>query len=172
MKNQKYIGEIIGFNEEKRFVESIVLHFDTPNENLWMAKSGSLDAFLERLSNSNKGISACYQHNDDVLIGVWKDFRVEDGKFIAKLYLSDTPFVNETVITQLKDGTLQGSSPTIAPLNDSFNKEFGVYEIFEGVLCEISLVGLPADLEANIIQMKASINKIKENDDFELELLF
>ena len=106
MDNQKFIGQIVSFDENAKTLKAIVLHFDKANENLWMAKSGSLDAFLVRLQEAKKKISACYQHDDRVLIGSWSDFETKDGAFSATLTLSNIPFVNDVVIPQLKDGTL------------------------------------------------------------------
>ena len=169
-KNTKFYGAIAGFNEEKKTVEAIILHFDTPNENFWMAKSGCLNDFLERLKAANKGVAACYQHDDKILIGKWDNFRTEGQAFMGTLQLSDIPFVNETVIPQLKDGTLQGSSPTIGSNSGMWDNETGVFAIVDGVICEISLVGLPADLEANITKISAKIEAHKKNN-FDVDLL-
>lgn len=65
---------------------------------------------------------------------------------------------------------MQGASPTIAPIRDSWNPDNGLWEILEGVLCEISLVGIPADLKADIISVQASI-KAQNKNNFEIELL-
>lgn len=171
-KKGHFYGAIQGFDEQAKTVDSIILHYDSPNENYWTAKAGSLDSFLERLNASNKGVSACYQHDDRVLIGKWMNFKHDNGAFSATLYLSDTPFVRDTVIPQLKDKTLQGSSPTICAISGMFDNETGVYQIIEGALAEISLVGLPADLEANILKMTAKIEAEKQaNADFEISLI-
>ena len=168
-KKNIFYGAIEGFNEEKKTVEAIILHFDTPNENLWMAKTGSLDAFLERLQKSGKRVAAYYQHNDEVLIGGWEVW-IEGNMLKGILYLSDTPFVRDTVIPQLKDKTLQGASPEIGALQSVLRADLGVEEVIEGVLAETSLVGLPADLEANITKVAAKIEQQK-NENFEIELL-
>lgn len=167
-----FYGQMVKFNEDEKFIESVILHFDTENENGWAAMSGSLDAFFARLAKSKKGVAGCYQHDTSILIGVWKDFVIENKALSAKLYFVETPFVKETVIPQVKAGILQGSSPSIAPIKDMWNSDKNIYEIIEGALCEISLVGLPADFRADIRQMKASL-KQQENKqkDFELNLL-
>lgn len=166
-----FYGAIEGYNDEKKTVEAVILHFGTPNENFWTAMPGCLDAFLERINNAGKGISACYQHDDRVLIGRWL-VTVEGDILKGTLYLSDTPFVRETVIPQLKDGTLQGSSPSIGASSGTFNNENGIYEIIEGAVGEISLVGLPADLDANITKIAASLEARRiKNENFEIDLL-
>jgi phage head maturation protease len=76
------------------------------------------------------------------------------------------------VIPQLKSGTLQGASPTIAPIKDMWNDKNGIWEIVEGALCEVSLVGIPADLRADILTVQASIKaQQKQSDDFDIEIL-
>ena len=169
-KEDVFYGAIQGFDEEKKTVESIILHYDSPNENYWVAKAGSLDSFIERIKKAGKGVSACYQHDERVLIGKWNNFRVDGIALIGTLTLSDTPFVRDTVIPQLKEKTLQGSSPTISSISGMFDNETGIYAIVEGALCEISLVGLPADLEANITKVAAKIEQQKQ-ENFEIELL-
>ena len=172
IENGIFYGSIQSFNEERRTVECIIMHYDVANENMWTAKAGAVDKFLERLKASNKGVSACYQHDEKTLIGKWTDFKSEDGKFTGTLHLSDTPFVNETVIPQLKDGTLQGASPSIYPRAGKWN-ENDIFEISEGVIGEISLVGLPADLGADILRFAANVDSLKRQDknNFEINLL-
>ena len=173
-KDQKYYGKIVKFDEAEKYVESIILHFDTSNENQWLPLAGSLDNFLERLRRAKKNIPACYQHDDEKLIGQWRDIVIENNMLKGRCYLDDIPFVREVVIPQLKSGTLQGSSPTISPVKEAYNRDKAIWEIIEGVLCEVSLVGLPADLRADIIQMKASIDQTTRKeleDNFNIELL-
>jgi phage head maturation protease len=168
-KLQCYSGAI-NLNEEEKYIEAIVLHYNKANENRWMPMSGSLDAFFERLNKTGKGVAGCYQHDENNLIGVWRDFFVIDGIMTAKMYYVETPFVKDTVLPQVRAGILQGASPTVAPLRAV--RKAGIDEIQEGVLCEISLVGLPADLESEIVRMSAMIEEQKNNDiEFELNLL-
>ena len=48
----------------------------------------------------------------------------------------------------------------------------GIDEVIEGLLAEISLVGLPADFESEILKMSASLAaKEIEKNNFELNLL-
>lgn len=171
MKNKlTYYSGAVTLNEELKFIESVILHYDVANENKWRPLSGCLDAFFERLNKAGKGVAACYQHDENQLIGVWRDFTVTDGVLSGKLYYVETPFVKDTVIPQVQAGILQGASPTIAPLKMQFKA--GIDDIVEGVLCEISLVGLPADMSADIIRMSAMIEaKEIENKDFEIQLL-
>lgn len=168
--SQKYYAKIAGFDETAKTVDVIVLHFGKPNENRWMPMAGCLDAFLIRIAKAKKFIPACYQHDDENLIGQWRDLEVIGDTLKARLYLDDIPFVRDVVLPQLKSGTLQGASPTIAPIKDSYNQETGMWEVVEGALCEISLVGIPADLKADIISVQASI-QAQKNKDFEIELL-
>lgn len=173
-KEQKYYGSITGLDSENKYVDAIILHFDKANENGWVPMSGCLDEFFDRAKSAGKDIPACYQHNDDLLIGQWRELKIEGGILSGRLYLDDIPFVRDTVIPQLKSGTIQGASPTIAPLSEFYNKSTDNYEVNAGVLCEISLVGIPADLKADITEMRAKIeaekNK-KDKTDFEFELL-
>lgn len=167
---QKYYAKIANFDEATKTVEVIVLHFGKANENGWMPMTGCLDAFLVRINKAKKFIPACYQHDDDNLIGQWRDIEIIGDALKAKCYLDDIPFVRDVVIPQLKSGTLQGASPTIAAIRDSYNRESGMWEIIEGVLCEISLVGIPADLKADILSIQASI-QAKDKNEFEFDLL-
>ena len=116
-------------------------------------------------------MAGCYQHDESLLIGVWRDFEVTDKELIGKLYFVDTPFVRDTVLPQVRAGILQGSSPTISPLQDSWNSGMNCWDIIEGVLCEVSLVGLPADLRADILEMRAKIEEKKEGNDTDIFLL-
>ena len=171
-KNEQiFYGKIVDINEEEKFIKSSILHFDKVNENRWRAMQGSLDAFLERLNRAKKGVAGCYQHDESLLIGVWRDFEVTDKELIGKLYFVDTPFVRDTVLPQVRAGILQGSSPTISPLQDSWNSGMNCWDIIEGVLCEVSLVGLPADLRADILEMRAKIEEKKEGNDTDIFLL-
>lgn len=169
-KEQKYYGKISKFNEDERYVDSIILHFGASNENRWVPMVGCLDDFLIRIGKAKKFIPACYQHDENNLIGQWRNLEIVGDVLQGRLYLDDIPFVRDVVIPQLKSGTLQGSSPTVAPIRDSWNQDNGLWEIMEGALCEASLVGLPADLKADILQVQASI-KAKQQNDFEFELL-
>lgn len=167
MNKLKYYSGAVSLNEELKYIESIVLHYDVANENRWRPISGCLDSFFERLNKAGKGIAACYQHDEHQLIGVWRDFVNDNGILSAKMYYSETPFVMETVLPQVRDGILQGASPTIAPIQ--MKTKDGVDNIIEGVLCEISLVGLPADMEADILKLSASM-QAKENKEFNFDI--
>lgn len=173
-KEQKYYGRVVQINESEKYIECNILHFGTPNENRWMASVGCLDAFLARIAKAKKNIPACYQHDESIVIGVWKDLTITGDTLSGKLYYVETDFFKGTVLPLLMAGALQGASPTIAPISDTWNQDKNVWEIIEGVLCEVSLVGIPADLKADIIEFRAKIeseNKDKQNEDFEFELL-
>lgn len=169
-KAQKFYAKIAGFDEAAKTVDVIVLHFGKSNENQWTPMQGCLDAFLARIAKAKKFIPACYQHDDENLIGQWRDIEIVGDTLKARCYLDDIPFVRDVVLPQLKSGTLQGASPTIAAIRDSWNPQTNIWEITEGALCEISLVGIPADLKADILSVQASINA-KQKEDFEIELL-
>ena len=170
--SQNYYAKIVKIDEQEKFIESKILHFGVANENHWAAMPGSLDAFIDRINKNKKGVAACYQHDESLLIGVWKDFVITGNELTGKLYFVETPFVKDTVLPQLRAGILQGSSPSIAPIRDSWNQEKGIWEILEGALCEVSLVGIPADLRADIIQMRAKIESTqKQEQDFEIDIL-
>lgn len=170
-KKLKYYAGSISLNEDEKYIEAIVLHYDVPNENRWTPVSGCLDDFFLRLGKTNKGVAACYQHDESQLIGIWRDFEVVDGNALkAKMYYVETPFVKDTVLPQVRAGILQGASPTIAPFKVKTVK--GIDEVIEGLLAEISLVGLPADFESEILKMSASLAaKEIEKNNFELNLL-
>ena len=170
-KKLKYYAGSISLNEDEKFIEAIVLHYDVPNENRWTPVSGCLDDFFARLNKSGKGVAACYQHDESQLIGVWRDFEVVDGNALkAKMYYVETPFVKDTVLPQVRAGILQGASPTIAPFK--VKAVNGIDEVIDGLLAEISLVGLPADFESEILKMSASLAaKEIEKNNFELNLL-
>lgn len=170
MNKLKYYSGAVSLNEELKYIESIVLHYDVANENRWRPITGCLDAFFDRLNKAGKGIAACYQHDEHQLIGVWRDFVNDNGVLSAKMYYSETPFVRDTVLPQVRDGILQGASPTIAPLK--MNTKDGIDNIHEGVLCEISLVGLPADMDADILKLSASMQAQENRElNFDIELL-
>jgi HK97 family phage prohead protease len=168
---QLYFGAITKFDEVAKTVTSNILHFDIANENRWTALTGSLDSFLIRLNKSKKYVPAFYQHKDDIVIGLWKELTIKDSVLSGTLHLSDIPFVRDVVIPQLKEGTLQGASPTIASVQDTWNQQKNIYEIIEGILCEASIVGLPADLKADILNVQANIKAQENKRDFEFELL-
>jgi len=169
-KEQLYYGKILKIEEQDKYIESVILHFDVANENRWMAKAGCLDDFLIRLNKAKKAIPACYQHDESIVIGLWKDLTITGNVLSGKLFYVETQFVKDTVLPLLRAGALQGASPTIAPIRDSWNNETGIWEILEGALCEISIVGLPADLKADILQVQAKISA-QQKQDFEFELL-
>ena len=62
--------------EQDKYIESVILHFDTANENRWAAMSGCLDDFLLRAAKAKKSIPACYQHDESIVIGLWKDLTI------------------------------------------------------------------------------------------------
>jgi len=169
-KEQKYYGKIVNVNEAEKYIECNILHFDIANENRWTPASGCLDAFFERMRKAKKDVVACYQHDESIVIGLWKDLKIIDNVLSGKLFYVETQFVKDTVLPLLKAGALQGASPTIAPIKDTWNDDTKTWEILEGVLCEISLVGLPADLKADILTIQAKI-KSEENSNFDFELL-
>lgn len=170
-KKIKFYGAIEGFDHESKTVEAVVLTFDRVNENGWIAKTGCFDAFFARLKNADKKVPTKYEHDERVLIGGW-ELRIEGDKLMGKCSLSDTPFVANTVIPQLKDKTLQGASPTACPLKGYTNGD-GHAVITEGIISEISLVGLDAYLDSNIISFAANLDPFKPvvNDDLELDIL-
>ena len=136
-----------------------------------MPKSGCLDAFFAKLAKAKKYVPAFYNHNtDDQAIGLWRQFDFVGNILVGTLGLTTTPFVNDVIIPQLKDGTIQGASPTIYPTRNSWNKDTSIYEIVEGFMLEASLVPLPADFKADILEVRASI-EAKNKSDFEFELL-
>ncbi len=169
-KNLTYYSGDVRFNQDLKYIEAAILHYDVPNENKWRPVAGCLDAFFERLDKSGKGVAACYQHDEKQLIGVWRDFETKDNVLSGKLYYIETPFVKETVLPQLKAGILQGVSPSIASYKENYKA--GVIDVIEGVLCEISLVGLPADFEADILRMSAKLEvQAEKENNFEIDLL-
>jgi len=169
-KNLTYYSGDVRFNQDLKYIEAAILHYDVPNENKWRPVSGCLDAFFERLDKSGKGVAACYQHDEKQLIGVWRDFETKDNVLLGKLYYIETPFVKETVLPQLEAGILQGVSPSIASYKENYKA--GVIDVIEGVLCEISLVGLPADFEADILRMSAKLEvQAEKENNFEIDLL-
>ena len=175
-QNQHYIGRVTKFNEQEKTVDCVIMHYDKSNENRWIPEIGCLDAFLERVVRAKKFIPVCYQHDQNNLIGQLREWSNKDGALIGKIYLDDIPFVRDVVLVQLKSGTLQGSSPTIAPITDYWNEKERAWSIKEGALAEVSLVGLPADLKADIVEYSASIEKKRkdieiEKNNFELNLL-
>lgn len=169
-KNLTYYSGDVRFNQDLKYIEAAILHYDVANENKWRPVSGCLDAFFERLDKSGKGVAACYQHDEKQLIGVWRDFETKDNVLSGKLYYIETPFVKETVLPQLEAGILQGVSPSIASYKENYKA--GVIDVIEGVLCEISLVGLPADFEADILRMSAKLEvQAEKENNFEIDLL-
>ena len=170
IKQQTYFGKITNINESEKFIECNILHFDTANENRWMPVTGCLDAFLSRMEKAKKNVVACYQHDESIVIGTWKDLTITGNVLSGKLFYVETQFVKDTVLPLLKAGALQGASPSIAPIRDSWNDTTRTWEILEGVLCEVSLVGLPADLKADILTIQAKIQS-QEKSDFDFELL-
>lgn len=171
VKNQLYIGAVTKFDENQTTVTANILHFDVANENAWMPKTGCLDAFFAKLAKTKKYVPAFYNHNmDGQAIGLWKNLEVAGNVLVGTLYLTDTPFVNDVIIPQLKDGTIQGASPTICPIQDSYDRDNNIWEIIEGFMLEASLVPLPADFKADILEVRASM-EAKNKSDFEFELL-
>ena len=163
-KEQIFYGAIAEVDENKKYIKSSILHFDKRNENGWRAMKGSLDASLKRMTDAGKGVAACYQHDESILIGVWRDFEVTDTELIGTLFFVETPFVKDTVIPQVQAGILQGASPSISALRSAWNEQEQCEDILVGVLCEISLVGTPADLRADIIEMRAAIEAQEEKE--------
>lgn len=169
-KEQIYYGKIVNINEAEKYIECNILHFDVANENRWMAVTGCLDDFLNRMAKAKKNVVAYYQHDESIVIGLWKDLRITGNVLSGKLFYVETQFVKDTVLPLLKAGALQGASPSIAPIRDSWNDTTRTWEILEGVLCEVSLVGLPADLKADILTIQAKIQS-QNKEDFYLDLL-
>lgn len=169
-KAQIYYGKIVNVNEAEKFIECNILHFDIANENRWRALTGCLDDFLVRMDRAKKFVVGCYQHDESIVIGLWKELTITGNVLSGKLFYVETQFVKDTVLPLLKAGALQGASPSIAPIRDSWNNDTNLWEIMEGALCEVSLVGLPADLKADILTIQASI-AAKNKNDFDFELL-
>lgn len=171
VKKQLYIGAVTKFDENQKTVTANILHFDVANENAWMPKAGCLDAFFVKLTKAKKYAPAFYNHNiDGQAIGLWKNLEIVGSVLVGTLYLTDTPFVRDVIIPQLKDGTIQGASPTICPIQDSYDRDNNIWEIIEGFMLEASLVPLPADFKADILEVRASV-EAKNKSDFEFELL-
>lgn len=171
IKNQLYIGAVTKFDNQAKTVTANILHFDVANENAWMPKEGCLDAFFVKLAKAKKYVPAFYNHNmSDQAIGLWKNLEVIGNVLVGTLYLTDTPFVRDVIIQQLEDGTIQGASPTICPIQDTYDRDNNVWEIIEGFMLEASLVPLPADFKADILEVRASM-EAKNKSDFEFEIL-
>lgn len=171
-KQQYFFGAVTKFDEAQKTVKCNILHFDTPNENWWSPMTGCLDDSLAKLAKAKKFTPAFYNHQyDGIAIGLWKEIEIIGNVLVGTLYLSDIPFVRDTVIPQLKEGTLQGASPTISTIRDTFDHENNVWQIEEGFMIEASLVALPADFKADILEVRASIEAAKHKNDFEFELL-
>ena len=170
-KNQYFFGAVAKFDEVQKTVKCNILHFDTPNENFWSPVAGCLDAYFVKMAKAKKFVPAFYNHNlDGIAIGLWKELEIIGNVLVGTLYLSDIPFVRDTVIPQLKEGTLQGASPTISAIEESYDRENCVWNIITGFLIEASLVALPADFKADVLSVQASI-QAQQNKDFEIELL-
>ena len=168
--NQYFFGSVAKFDEVQKTVKCNIMHFDTPNENLWSPVTGCLDDYFVKMAKAKKYVPAFLNHDLDGLgIGLWKELEVVGNVLVGTLYLSDIPLVRETVIPQLKEGTLQGASPTILTIEESYDRENNIWNIIKGFLIEASLVYLPADFKADVLQVQASVSaKQKENFDFEL----
>lgn len=169
-ENQIFYGKVINVDPEGKWADFVILHFGKANENRWRPLKGAFDAFMDRIAKAKKNIPACYQHDERQLIGHWVNIEINDVDVRGRVVLDDIPFVRDVVIPQLKSGTLQGASPTVSTVQESYNQMDAVWDVIEGIFCEISLVGLPADLKADAIQMKASV-QAKREEDFEIELL-
>ena len=170
-KNQYFFGAVSKFDEIQKTVKCNILHFDTPNENMWSPVAGCLDMYFVKMAKAKKFVPAFYNHNlDGIAIGLWKELEVIGNILVGTLYLSDIPFVRDTVIPQLKEGTLQGASPTISSIEESYDRENNVCNIITGFLIEASLVALPADFKADILNVQASI-QAKHKNELDIDLL-
>ena len=84
-KDLRYYSGDVAFNEEGKYIQANILHYDVANENRWRPLAGCLDAFFERLNEAGKGVAACYQHDESKLIGVWRD--IVTGKQIGRAHV-------------------------------------------------------------------------------------
>lgn len=167
---QLFYGKMLSVDPEGKYADFIILHYGKSNENRWRPIAGCLASFLERIARAKKNIPACYQHDERQLVGHWENLVSSDDDLRGRLMFDDIPFVREVVLPQLKSGTLQGASPTISAIQDTYNRKDEVWDVIEGVLVEASVVGLPADLKADVLELKASV-QAREKENFEIELL-
>jgi len=170
-KNQYFYGAVAKYDEVQKTVKCNIMHFDTPNENMWSPVTGCLDDYFVKMARAKKFVPAFYNHNlDGIAIGLWKELEIIGNVLVGTLHLSDIPFVRDTVIPQLKEGTLQGASPTICTIEESYDRDNNIWNIIKGFLIEASLVALPADFKADVLSIQASVQERKKQD-FEFDLL-
>lgn len=177
METYKFINElkIDSYSSKKREVRGMLAHYDIPTSHGEVFKKGCFSNCIKFYKDENKKLPLNYIHFEDRVIGSFTElYEVEDGLFgVAKL--DDIPFVNDVVIEQLENKTLQnfsicGTSATNKDVYYDAVKDLLYFN--NAVLFETSLVPLGADIKANI-EFKNKLRKetkpqIEQNIDLEI----
>lgn len=97
-----------------------------------------------------------YNHNRDLPIGIVTDIKVSDAGLWVKAKISKS---KDAVVSYVRDLVAEGILKTFSigfePRNENFNREAGYNEISEWALNELSIVTLPANMEAEFALAKS-----------------
>lgn len=105
-----------------------------------------------QLENFKQHPIALFNHNKDLVIGMWRDVGVRAGKLTGRLQLAEegtSPFI-DTVRKLHKQGILRAVSVGFQvrekrPLHERASKDFGPFRYTKAELLECSLVSVPAN---------------------------
>jgi hypothetical protein len=101
---------------------------------------------------SKKNLTLNYQHKEDLLIGKFIDLQNDSKRLYGVAELDKIPFVETTVIPQIKSKTLQGFSTEILTIKSDYIKENDIWieKIYKGAMCGCAIVGMPADINSKL----------------------
>lgn len=104
---------------------------------------------------------ALFNHNPMMIVGTWKDIRVQGKRLVAKFEPAeeDTSTLVNEIRKLIAQGILKAVSVGFLPLKLAPNKDTGGYVIQEWELLEASLVSVPANPSALAISKRLQISE-------------
>ena len=145
--------DLKALNEEEGTFEGHAAIFDQPD---MMGDVFLKGAFTKSLhTHKPSRVKLLRQHRQDKMLGVFTEIKEDDkGLAVKGQLLLGLRDAQEAMIL-LKAGALDALSVGFQRVSDQFNSETKVSEIIEAKLFEISLVAIPAQQEARIMNVKA-----------------
>ena len=139
-------------SEDFIFVKGYACHFGKANLNGEIVTKDSFDAFFNVLKESSVMPSINFQHDPTEIIGGWDKLEPkDDGLWVEGRICKKVKRVQDTILPLMEAGMLNWlSTEGFVDLDSLEFNDDGTYTVKDFMLCRISLVDVPADLNATV----------------------
>lgn len=128
-------------------------------------------AYLKTLSNRRRPVQMLKGHNRSIVIGKWLDIREDDNGLYVKGELTPGHSLSEDVYASLKHGAINGLSIGYRVVDSEVRDQITYLKEID--LIEISIVNNPADLQAEVSDVKEFEDDLEDIEDIKsLEQFF